>query len=66
MTDPQQFEVIDGPTLAARWKVPASWVRKYCTSVDDCIPHLKMGRYTRFLWNSPELAEWLQRRFRGK
>ena len=66
MTDPQQFEVIDGPTLAARWKVPASWVRKYCASPDDCIPHLKMGRYVRFLWNSPELAEWLQRRFRGK
>jgi len=59
-----QFEMIDGPTLAERWRVRSSWIRKQTASAADPLPHVKLGRYVRFLWNSPELNDWLSRRYR--
>jgi len=59
-----QFEMIDGPTLAQRWQMKSTWVRKQTASPDDPLPHVKLGRYVRFLWNSPELNGWLERRYR--
>jgi hypothetical protein len=56
------YEMIDGPTLAERWRVPPTWVRKHVTG-NDRIPHIKMGRYVRFAWDSPELNDWLSRRY---
>jgi hypothetical protein len=56
--------MLTGPELATRWKVTASWVRKQLASADDPLPHVKMGRYVRFLWASPELNDWLSRRYR--
>jgi hypothetical protein len=58
-----QYELIDGRELAARWKVTASWVRKQCAAPENCLPHLKLGRYVRFLWGSPDLSAWLARRY---
>ncbi len=59
-----QFEMIDGPTLAQRWQMKSTWVRKQTASADDPLPHVKLGRYVRFLWDSPELNGWLDRRYR--
>jgi hypothetical protein len=61
------FEVIDSEELAKRWKVPSSWVREGCRSrATDQIPHVKLGRYIRFSWGSPELTAWWNRRQVGK
>ena len=57
------FELIDAPELATRWHLPASWIREQTRSrSSDPIPHLRLGRYVRFEWGSPELAAWLARR----
>ena len=58
------FEMIDGPTLAERWKVKPCWIRKQTGALEDPLPHLKLGRYVRFLWDSPELNRWLLSRYR--
>ena len=57
------FELIDASELAIRWHLPASWIREQTRSRSvDPIPHLRLGRYVRFEWGSPELAAWLARR----
>jgi hypothetical protein len=57
------FELIDASELAMRWCVPESWIREQTRSrCADAIPHLRLGRYVRFEWGSPELAAWLARR----
>jgi hypothetical protein len=61
----QCIEVIDSTELAKRWTVPPSWIRAHCqprTAIADRIPHLKLGRYIRFRWNSPELNAWIASR----
>jgi len=58
-----EFELISGPELAARWKVTASWIRKQACARENCLPHLKLGRYVRFAWGSPDLDRWLQGRY---
>ena len=60
------FELIDAQDLAMRWHLPTSWIREQTRSrCSDPIPHLRLGRYVRFEWGSPELAAWLTRhRFR--
>lgn len=57
-----QIELIDAPELAARWRVPTSWVRNHTrarTPREERIPCVRLGRYVRFEWGSPRLAEWL-------
>lgn len=60
------FELLTPAELAERLKVPVSWVRERTRSRDlqgdDVIPHLRLGRYIRFRWDSPELRAWLNRR----
>jgi hypothetical protein len=58
-----QFEVLDGKQLAARWQVNFTWIRKHVSCDDDPLPHVKLGRYVRFLWGSPDLNAWLARRY---
>ena len=58
------FEMIDGPTLAERWKVRPGWIRKQTGAPADPLPHVKLGRYVRFFWDSPELNRWLSTRYR--
>jgi hypothetical protein len=63
----QPIEIIDARELAARLKLPATWVQEACRSrCDDPIPHLVFGKYRRFRWGSPELTAWLARRANGK
>ena len=60
--DAPTIEIIDAKELAARWRVPESWVRSYsrerCPKAER-IPHLQLGRYVRFEWLSPQLAAWI-------
>jgi len=57
------FEIITCEQLAQRLNVPETWVRDQVRQrALDPIPHLKLGRYTRFLWASPELEAWINRR----
>ncbi len=57
-------EIIDSKELASRWRLPESWVRdRVRTRSDDPLPHVKVGRYVRFEWGSPELIErWARHR----
>lgn len=60
---PPFFEVLTAKELAARWRVPESWVREQTRSrCVDPIPHVRLGRYVRFSWASPELTSWWKRR----
>jgi len=60
---PQVFEIIDAPELAARLKLPLSWIREQCrTRISDKIPCLVFGRYKRFEFGSSDLNAWLDRR----
>jgi hypothetical protein len=61
---PEQVEIIDAGELAARWRLPQSWVRAQSRSRvrrEDRIPCVRFGRYVRFRWNSPELNQWLRK-----
>ena len=57
-------ELIDSAELAARLRVPESWVRNHTrgrTPRAERIPCLRLGKYVRFEWGSPRLAEWLEK-----
>ena len=55
-------EVLTAGELASRWRVPESWVREQTRSrCVDPIPHVRLGRYVRFIWISPELNAWWKR-----
>ena len=63
------FELLTPVELAEKLKVPVTWVRDRTRSRDlqgDVIPHLRLGRYIRFQWLSPELEAWLKRRLYSK
>jgi hypothetical protein len=56
-------EILTAGELAERWRVPESWVREQTRSrCVDVLPHIRLGRYIRFCWNSPELNAWWKRR----
>jgi hypothetical protein len=62
-TEQQAFEILDAAQLAAKWGVPKTWVQDQTRSrALDPIPHVKLGRYTKFEWYSPQLAAWWARR----
>ena len=58
-------EILDTEGLAAKLNIVPSWVRSHvqprCPE-QERIPHVRLGRYVRFLWNSPELTAWLESR----
>src|SRR6266849_9154055 len=57
------YEVLTAGELASRWRLPESWVREQTRSrCGDPIPHVRLGRYIRFSWGSPELDQWWNRR----
>jgi hypothetical protein len=57
------FEVLTAEELAERWRVPESWIRDQTRSrCADPIPHVRLGRYVRFSWGSPDLSNWWTRR----
>jgi hypothetical protein len=52
-------EIIDSEELAKRWSVPESWVRDQVRRrAQDPLPHVRLGKYIRFEWGSPELETW--------
>lgn len=61
------YEIIDSKELARRWCLPESWIRDQvrARAAADPLPHVRFGRYIRFLWGSPELEAWLRRRMIG-
>jgi hypothetical protein len=57
------FEIVDAAELARRWSLSVSWIREQTRSrASDPIPHVRLGRYRRFEWNSPALLKWWARR----
>jgi len=59
----EYFEILNSKELGSRLALPESWIRDQVRSrTTDPIPHLRFGKYVRFRWGSPELAEWLERR----
>jgi len=57
-------ELIDSVELAARWRVPESWIRNHTrvrTPREKRIPCIRLGRYVRFRWGSTELEDWLEK-----
>jgi hypothetical protein len=61
-------EIIDANELAKRLNLPESWIRsgtRERTPRDQRIPHLRLGRYVRFLWGDPELDAWLDKHRAG-
>ena len=51
------------PIMRPGGTVPESWIREQTRSRSvDPIPHVRLGRYVRFEWNSPELLQWWSRR----
>lgn len=58
-------ELIDSSELAARWRVPESWIRNRTrsrTPKEERIPCVRLGRYVRFEWGSVPLSEWLAKK----
>lgn len=61
-----ELEYLDSAELARRLNVPESWVRDQVrTRAVDPIPHVRFGKYVRFLWESPELECWAESRMLG-
>jgi len=61
----RDVEVIDSAELAARWHVPPSWIRNRTrarTPKEERIPCVRLGRYVRFEWGSPQLVGWLEKK----
>jgi hypothetical protein len=55
-------EIIGVEELAARLKVPKSWVANRTrarTPAAKRIPCLRFGKYVRFEWGSESLSKWL-------
>jgi hypothetical protein len=58
-----ESEFLDSAEFAARLNVPESWVRDQVRSrALNPIPHVRLGKYVRFRWGSPELEIWAQQR----
>jgi hypothetical protein len=58
-------ELIESAELAARWRVPESWVRNRTrahTPREERIPCVRLGRYVRFEWGSTRLQKWLEKK----
>jgi hypothetical protein len=56
-------QLVTTKELAEKWSLPLSWIVDHCrVRCADPIPSFRLGRYTRFDLESPELAAWLARR----
>jgi hypothetical protein len=57
-------DFLDFRGLAARLGTSEQWVGRNVrrTYTRDPIPHLRFGRMIRFVWDSPEMQEWIERR----
>ena len=56
------YSILDTDGLAEKLTVKACWIRNHVQPTHpDPIPHLRLGRYVRFEWGSPQLQKWLER-----
>jgi hypothetical protein len=57
-------DFLDFAGLAARLATTEQWVRRNVrrTYTRDPIPHLRFGRMIRFVWDSLDMQEWIDRR----
>ena len=64
LTSPPVSAFLDFRGLAARLGTGEQWVRRNVrrTYTRDPIPHLRLGRIIRFVWDSPEMQGWIDRR----
>ena len=61
-----QYEVIASKELGRRWAVPETWIRNNVRKrVANPIPHVRLGKYVRFEWGSPELQAWWDKQKKG-
>lgn len=61
--NPVRNEPKDAKELAKRRNIPEAWVRDNVRErTADPIPHVKIGHYVRFEWDSPQLHAWFDRR----
>jgi predicted DNA-binding transcriptional regulator AlpA len=56
-------DFLDFRGLAAKLGTSEQWVRRNVrrTYTRDPIPHLRFGRIIRFVWDSQEMSEWIER-----
>jgi predicted DNA-binding transcriptional regulator AlpA len=56
-------DFLDFRRLAAKLGTSEQWVRRNVrrTYTRDPIPHLRFGRLIRFVWDSQEMSEWIER-----
>ena len=65
-TSTPYFEVLTSEQFAERLSLPVTWVRDQVRRrAKDPIPCLRLGKYVRFQWGSPELEAWIERRKSG-
>jgi len=57
-------DFLDFRGLATRLGTSEQWVRRNVrrTYTRDPIPHLRFGRWIRFVWDSQEMSDWIERR----
>ena len=63
-----ESELIDWKELAARWRVPESWIRNRTrarTPKSERIPCIRLGRFVRFERGSTRLAEYVEAHAEG-
>jgi|HubBroStandDraft_6_1064221.scaffolds.fasta_scaffold90981_3 hypothetical protein len=56
-------DFLDFRGLAAKLGTSEQWVRRNVrrTYTRDPIPHLRFGRWIRFVWDSQDMSEWIER-----
>jgi len=60
------YEMLDAAGLAAKLNVPETWVRENSRRrATDPLPCVRLGRYVRYEYLSPELASWIAKRRKG-
>jgi hypothetical protein len=65
MLDLSQIEFLTASELAAKLKVPQSWVAEQTkpSRTADPIPTVPFGKHKRYAWKSKALTAWVERRF---
>lgn len=57
------YQILAAKQLAARLNLPRSWIldNSNPTLGNHSIPYLSLGKFKRFMWNSPDLIAWVER-----
>jgi len=57
------YQVLSAKQFSARLNLPSSWILDNANPAlgNDSIPYFPLGKFKRFLWNSPDLIAWIER-----